>query len=221
MGVSLPNEDDRTAIVGSTGSGKTQLGIWLLSTRNYDQRPAYIFDFKGDSLIAELPAKIIPVRGGPPKAPGLYIIRPLPGADDAYVTDFLWKIWKQEGSILYIDEGYMVGRTNAAFNAILTQGRSKNIEVITLSQRPLWLSRFVFSEATYFSIFNLTDLEDRKTVSRFVPLEVYSPKTRLERFHSVWYDVAVGEGADFLPVPSRREILARFQAVSLPRHRVM
>lgn len=221
MSVSLPDQDDRTVIVGSTGSGKTFMGVWLLSTRNYSERPAIIFDFKGDSLIGALPAKEIQIRSAPPKAPGLYVVRPLPTVDDTAVIDFLWKIWKGEGYILYIDEGYMIGRANPAFNAILTQGRSKNIEVITLSQRPLWLSRFVFSEATYFSIFNLTDLEDRKTVSRFVPLEVYSPKTRLARFHSVWYDVAAGEGADFLPVPSRREIIARFTEAVQPKYGVL
>lgn len=216
----LPNDDDRTVIVGSTGSGKTFFGIWLLSTRNWYERPTYIFDFKGDKLIASLPAKVISVRANPPRDPGLYILRPLPEADDAAVEVFLQKLWQMEDAILYIDEGYMIGRSNKWYNALLTQGRSKYIEIITLSQRPLWLSRFVFSEATYFAMFNLTDKDDRKTVGRFVPPELYTADTRLPRFHCVWYDVASGDGLELRPVPGRAQILAAFQTGERAEKRV-
>lgn len=210
MPVSLPADDDRTLITGSTGSGKTFFGIWLLGTRNWYARPTILFDWKKDKLIAQLPATKISIRSKPPRDPGLYVVQPLPEADEAAVDTFLFKCWQQEDMILYFDEGYMVGKSNKWYNALLTQGRSKLIEIITLSQRPVWLSRFAFSEATYFAIFRLTDADDRKTVGRFVPPELYTSKTRLERFQSVWYDVAQGEGLTLAPVPSRTEIIAMF-----------
>lgn len=212
MSVSLPADDDRTLIVGSTGSGKTQFGIWLLSTRNWYARPTVLFDWKGDKLIAALPAKVISINSNPPRDPGLYVVRPLPGTDEEAVDRFLFKCWQQEDMILYFDEGYMVGKSNKWYNALLTQGRSKLIEIITLSQRPVWLSRFAFSEATYFGIFRLTDEDDRKTVGRFIPKSLYTSGTRLERYHSVWYDVAADQGLELAPVPSRAEIIAAFGA---------
>lgn len=210
MALSLPGDDDRTVIVGSTGSGKTFAGIWLLSNRNWYERPTYIFDFKGDALIASLPATLIGIRNPPPRDPGLYVVRPLPEQDDDAVAEFMRQIWVSGDCILYIDEGYMIQKSNKWFNALLTQGRSKLIEIITLSQRPLWLSRFVFSEATYFGIFNLTDRDDRKTVGRFVPTDLYTSDTWLERHHWIWYSVAQGEGRELDPVPGRAQIIARF-----------
>lgn len=213
----LPGPTDRTLIVGSTGSGKTRFGVWLSSTRNYDERPLFIFDYKRDDLIAQIPGKIISINKPPPTEPGIYILQPLPMVDDAAVERFLWKVWANERVILYFDEAYMVGTRRGAPNAaaalaaILTQGRSKYIEVISLSQRPVWLNEFSRSEATFYSIFNLTDELDRKTMSRFVPEELYSPQTRLSKFHSVWYDVVNGKGGVLAPVPSDAEIIARFE----------
>ena len=92
MSVRLPKYDDRTAVIGSTGSGKTQFAVWLLSTRDFDARPWIIFDFKGDSLISEIGATEISVFGGVPKKPGLYVVRPIPELHDEQVKDFFWKI---------------------------------------------------------------------------------------------------------------------------------
>jgi len=204
----LPKYDNRTAIVGSSGSGKTQFAVWLLSSRDFDVRPWYIFDFKGDELIAMIGAREISVYSEPPTKPGLYVIRPIPEKDDDAVEQFIWKIWANENAGIYIDEGYMIGPRNPAYNACLTQGRSKHIEMITLSQRPLWLSRFVFSEANFFAVFNLTDEKDRKEVGRFLNGR---SSLLLPRFNCLWYDVDKQETCQFAPVPHRNIIIKTFQ----------
>ena len=204
----LPTTDKRTVIVGSTGSGKTVGACWLLSTRDFDVRPWIIFDFKGDELIEALNPTEINVYGNPPKKPGLYVVRPIPERDDEAVTAFLWKIWKQERTGIYIDEGYMLGRRNAAYNACLTQGRSKRIEMIILSQRPRWMSLFTFSEANNFMVFNLTLEEDRKHIASFLGGHQIN---LLPRFHSLWYNVDGQEGFLLKPVPDRASLLARFE----------
>lgn len=206
--VKLPRYDKRTTVIGSTGTGKTQFAVWLLSSRDYNIRPWIIFDFKGDELIEDIGAKEINVRGKVPKEPGLYVVRPIPELDDGYVLNFLWQIWAQGNTGVYIDEGYMVGNRNPALNACLTQGRSKHVEMIILSQRPVWMSKFVFSEANYFAVFNLTVEDDRKHISGFIP------KTRIDllpKYHCLWYDVDRQKADIFSPVPEREQLIKTFR----------
>lgn len=212
MPVVLPGADKRLAICGSTGSGKTVAGVFHLNNQDWSDpkggRPWIIFDFKGDDLLAALPALEISVHDNPPKAPGLYIVRPIPQMDDEAVTVLLWKIWANENTGIYIDEGYMVGNRNPALNACLTQGRSKRIQMITLSQRPAWMSRFVFSEADYFQIFRLNDRRDYDTIQSMISVDI---KKRLSPYHSHWYDVGADEGFIFAPVPNRSALISSFR----------
>ena len=206
--ITLPRYDKRTAIVGSTGSGKTFLACWLLSTRDFDRRVWIIFDFKGDELIEDIGAQEISVRGPIPKKPGLYVVRPIPELDDEAVTALLWKIWEHGSIGIYIDEGYMIRARDPAFNACLTQGRSKHIEMIVLSQRPTWLSRFVWSESNYFGMMNLTNEDDRKLAEKFIGGHRL---TLLPEYHSLWYETQGQKGTVLKPVPGRDELLKRFQ----------
>jgi DNA helicase HerA-like ATPase len=208
VAITLPRFDKRTAVIGSTGSGKTQFAIWLLSSRDFDRRPWIIFDFKGDELIEAINPTEINVYGAPPKKPGLYVVRPIPQRDDEAVAEFLWKIWKQENTGIYVDEGFMLGTRNPALNACLTQGRSKRIEMMILSQRPVWMSKFVFSEANYYAVMNLTLEDDRKYVSSYTGgTEI----NLLPRYHSLWYDCDGQVGTVLKPVPGRDELLERFE----------
>jgi DNA helicase HerA-like ATPase len=208
MQVTLPTGDKRTAIVGSTGSGKTQFAVWLLASRDFHRRPWIIFDFKGDELIAELGATEISIFGAPPKKPGLYVVRPIPELHDKAVVAFLWRIWARGKTGIYIDEGYMLGARNPALNACLTQGRSKKIEMIILSQRPVWMSRFVFSEANFFAVFNLNLEDDRRHVSTFLGGQRIN---LLPRFHCQWYDCDGQRGTLLAPVPDRETLIQRFE----------
>jgi DNA helicase HerA-like ATPase len=203
----LPGADKRTAVIGSTGSGKTQFAVWLLSTVDFNRRPWIIFDFKGDELIEAIDPQEISIYSNPPKKPGLYVVRPIPQRDDNAVESFLWKCWQKERIGLYIDEGYMLGNRNPALNACLTQGRSKKIQMIILSQRPVWMSKFVFSEANSFAVFNLTLKDDRDFVSGYIGgLKI----NLLPKYHSLWYDVDGQRGYHLNPVPSREELLETF-----------
>lgn len=203
----LPRYDKRTSVLGSTGSGKTQFAVWLLSLRDFDKRPWVIFDFKGDELIEAINPQEISIFDNPPKKPGLYVVRPIPEMHDEAVKNFLWKCWAKGRIGLYIDEGYMLGARNPALNACLTQGRSKHIEMIVLSQRPKWMSKFVFSEANYFAVFNLTLAEDRDYVRAYIG---ETNVTLLPRYHSLWYDVDKQEACQFGPVPDRKTLIASF-----------
>lgn len=214
----LPSNRQRLAIMGRTGSGKTQFAGWVLSEAPFDRQPYVIIDYKYDDLlngsdrIREIGLDEIP------KYPGLYILHPRPSVDDGAVEAWFWKVLDREKIGLYIDEAYMVP-DKAALQAVLTQGRSKNIPVIALTQRPTWISRFIFSEADYYSVFHLQDARDRQTVQSFLPAGLLDE--RQPPFHSRWHDVGHDLTFDLLPVPNAETILDRIDTrLSPKRHRI-
>lgn len=204
---SLPNDSQRCAIIGRTGSGKTQAALWQLSLRSYPTRPWIVFDFKGDRSIADIPrAEVIALGTKLPSKPGIYIVRPLPFQADE-VEAMLWAIWQRENIGLWFDEGYMVNKSNA-FQALLTQGRSKSIPLIILTQRPVWINRFVWSESDFFQLFTLSNKQDRKVVLEMIP---GAPES-IPPYHSIWYEVAVDRKIILQPVPDRNIIFETFRA---------
>jgi hypothetical protein len=201
----FPKDTERHVIVGATGSGKTQAALWHLSFRDYEQMPWVIYNYKRDESIdgipgaQELPTDEIPVD------PGVYITHPLPDED---VEPQMWSLWNRGDVGVYVDEGYMVGRNNRAFRALLTQGRSRHVPMIVLSQRPVWMDRFVFSEAEYHQIFRLQHRKDREAVEQFVPADL---EKRLPEYHSYYYDVAQNHVYVVRPVPSLEHIHETFR----------
>ena len=198
----LPRDDERVAIVGRTGSGKTLAALWQLSLRSYPTMPWVIIDYKGDENISRIPRlKEIAVKSDPPNKPGLYAVRPLPHQNDD-VENFLWKIWEKENTGLYFDEGYMFANSDA-LRALLTQGRSKNIPIIILTQRPTWISRFVWSESDFIQLFSLSNARDQKTMREIMPF-----KSIPTHYHSVWHQVKDGQNFLLRPVPNMNTVLA-------------
>jgi len=214
-GFRLPRDDQRTLIFGRTGSGKTQYGAWLLSESNFHKRPTVIVDYKGDKLLNSSPY-IEEIRlNTVPKHPGLYIVHPKPD-DDMKVEAWFWKLWAKENIGLSIDEGYMVP-DKGALRALLTQGRSKHIPAIILTQRPVWITRFAVSEADYYTAFHLNSDKDRKTVEAFLPHGALGE--RLLPYHSKWYDVGSDTLLTMSPSPSADHIEERFNERLRPRRR--
>lgn len=209
----LPGNTHRHAIIGRTGSGKTQAGSWFLSHAPFDKQPYVVFDYKGDDLLNSIPYIKELRLGDVPKKPGLYITHPIPEKDDAVVEKYLWDIWSKEKIGLYFDETYMIP-DGPAFKTILTQGRSKRIPVIACTQRPRFITRFLFSEADFYSVFHLNDLPDIKRVEEMLP---GSLTDRLPPYHSRYYDV--GNDLTFVmkPVPERDTILDRFDERLAPK----
>lgn len=202
----FPQPDERTTIVGSTGSGKTQLGAWLLSHANFDEMPYVIFDYKGDELLNSLGAQIVPITGEPPDKPGLYITHLIPEKDDDAREAFLWKLHARGNTGIYVDEGFNFDNSNA-LDTILMQGRSKKLPTYINSQRPSWVSRYAFSEASHIVVFFLNDRRDRMKVREF--FNKYD-EGDLPDYHAQWYQI--GKRKNFLlpPVSNADKIRARF-----------
>lgn len=211
----LPNNTEHVSVIGQNGTGKTQLAAWLLSRASFDKMPWVIIDYKREQLFARTHGiQQLGLFGGRPpwkrpRRPGLYIIQPQPWEKDE-LEDFLYNIWRKGKCGVYFDEAHMIPKQeDGAFQALLTQGRSKQIPLIVLTQRPAYVSRFVMSEAKFFSIFHLNDRRDRDTVASFVPV----PKDYdLPKYHSYWHDV--GDRTTFVlqPVPEANIIRSRIEA---------
>jgi len=207
-GFRFPSNTQRALIVGRTGSGKTQYGTWLLSKAPFDRQPYFIVDYKTDELLnATDRIREIGLHEAIPKHPGLYIVHPLPHQEEE-VERWLWKLWEKGRVGLYVDEGYFLP-DKGAFQAILTQGRSRKIPSIVLTQRPVKINRFAISESDFYNIFHLNDRDDRTEVGRFIPRDRIDVNTRLPRYHSAWYDVANDHSLVIEPVPGSDTILDR------------
>lgn len=210
MKIRLPGLTDRTAIVGKTGSGKTQFSTWLLSTQPFDKQPYIIVDYKRDELLNSVDRirEISFADKKLPTEPGLYILQPMPHQDVA-MENFLWRVWEHEKIGLYFDEGTLVpgnsaGARNGAFQAILQQGRSKRVPAITVSQRPAGISKSVLSEADFFAGFYLNTDADLKRIAEMMPKGAMDGIK--QDFHCVWYDVKKDTMCRFSPVPNADNI---------------
>jgi hypothetical protein len=215
-----PNDTHRIVVLGRTGTGKTQFAVHLLSSRDFTTKPWTVIDYKRDGLINALIKQndlpIVSPYRDPPTRPGLHVMHPLPHVDDDAMEAWLMKVWEQKNHGLYVDEGYQLPQ-RAGYDIILTQGRALHIPVISLYQRPVWMSRFAVAQADYFAVFNQNDKRDLKVTQEFMKpylldtgqeITVYDD---LPKYYCFWYDVNNGETYILRPAPSRVEILMAFQ----------
>jgi hypothetical protein len=212
--VRLPDDTQRLSIVGRTGSGKTQAAAWHFSHSDFDVKPWIVYDFKRDALLGEIgnmegtyhiDTNEVPAR------PGIYFVHPHPDDTEA-VQDQLEGIWRQQHTGVLIDEGYMVSQSansHSWLRTLLTQGRSLHIPMIILSQRPVWMDRFVFSEADFYQVFRLNHSGDRKKIMEYIPADL---SERLPEYYSFYHDVAREETIVMKPVPDEETILGFFDS---------
>jgi len=202
----LPSDSQHISIIGSNGSGKTQAALWHLSERSYTAKPWIIYNFKRDESIDDIPGARFIGTDIVPTSPGVYVVHPYPD-EQLEVENQMWAIWERGNTGVYVDEGYMIGRHNGAFRALLTQGRSKRIPMMVLSQRPVWMDKFVFSESQFFQVFRLQSSDDIKSIMKFVPADLTK---RLPDYCSYYYDVGDNKLSKLSPVPDIDSIHATF-----------
>lgn len=192
-------------------------GLWHLSNHDLDF-PWVVFNFKGDKHIDSIQeAEHIGFDYVPKKKDsGLFVIHVSPydlegnSKGKSAFEKYLLKIWEREQCGVFMDEAVMVGN-NPAFVWLLTQGRSKEIPMIICAQRPAYISRFAFSEATFIQVFDLNDDRDIDTVEGFVPLD-WADEKPLGPHQSWYYSVEDNQLFRFNPVPNMNKIREAFAA---------
>lgn len=218
-----PTDQNRTIILGRTGSGKSQFATALQSTRNFHEMPWIWLDYKREDLIDDIVKEArgairdIKPTDNVPKEPGMYRMLLSPLIDDDAVTDFLWRVYKRGNVGINLDEGYALPQSRKhPFDVILTQGRSLHIPVIALYQRPVYMSRFAVAQADFFAVFEQNDERDLKVTSQFVKPAMGENGRKitvfdtLPKYNCLWYDVSEGVSSILKPAPSRDEIINAF-----------
>ena len=210
----IPNDAERTVVVGMTGSGKTQGASFLLSRMNYAEMPWVVFDFKREAMFEEM--ALFPLTSlQAPRDPGIYIDRTGPG-DLENIETLMLDIHARGDCGMLIDEGMELGHSRA-FRTVLTQGRSLRIPIITCSQRPAHVTLSVFTEANFFMVYDLTHPDDEKLIAGY--LKRKKPPPPLPRYHFYWYEVVEKTLLQMRPVPERDRIIntIRTQQESIAR----
>lgn len=191
--------DERIAIIGKTGSGKTELAKKLLELFPY----TVVLDNKGmfgsDAQTKQfnLPGWVL-VRdfdslGEAGKRFNKIVFRPAPEleanqSEFREVMDaFYWWIYNRENCIIYTDEATAV--TDSAnilpgHNACLKRGRELNIGCWNSTQQPVNVHNTLFSEAEHYFCFRTQVQGHRDKLSGFMGDEV--KKVIPPKYH-FWY----------------------------------
>jgi hypothetical protein len=218
MPIGRPNLSERVTCIGRTGTGKTVGGLWHLANYPLDKFPFVLIDFKNeehfDSLpnVQEVGFDFVPGR----KDDGLFRLRCTPYdvmgtiKEKSRLDGFLVHIWEHEDCGLFVDEAYIIGNSTA-LNLCYTQGRSKQIPMITCTQRPSNCSRYAFSEASFIQCFDLNDQRDIDTVEEFMPID-WDDEPPLLKHQSYYYEIAENDMVRLNPVPPVKDLREIFDA---------
>ena len=195
----------RCLVVGRTGSGKTVWGRWML---NRSPGKWIILDMKHDEgfqgkgrIITDLPDVNMLLKLW--KKDRWIIIRPKT-LDPDLIDQWIEYVHESVENVgLFVDELYYIhthGQAGRGLIGWLTRGRSRKQSFLGGTQRPAWISKFLFSESDRFSIFSLNLLEDRKRVYEFVGDKIVLQNP--PEFCWRWYDISKNKLLTFGKVPA-------------------
>lgn len=205
----------RAVVVGRTGSGKSSLAGFLLrqspqqwvilnpkGTRAYDTLPDAITIHGMDYAKIN---KAIKERGrnGAARYRFINIVPTRNQSTFEIMDEFIGYMHDSYTAVgLVADELYTLhkgGRPGDGLMAWLTRGRELKQSFLGLTQRPAWVSKFIFSEADYIGEMSLTIAEDRKTM--FANTGVEKMMENIPQYEWLWYDVAREKLRHFNPLP--------------------
>lgn len=172
--------DERLAIIGATGSGKTVVAKYLLerTTRAIVVDPKHTFELESFKV----------TKGKPFFRKKQYhmIYRPSM-ARDKELAELLIYFWHQGDTIIYIDELSTISEgypgTIAVLSEIARTGRERNVGLWVTMQRPRYVPKLFLTEAEQMFVFALRNGEDRLYVAGYAGEEVKRP---IEKYQ-FWY----------------------------------
>jgi len=197
----------RATIAGRTGSGKSTLACWLLS-----RSPLHwiVLNPKWTKAYADLPDAVtidgikIDKINRAIEDHRYTIVNPQGIENNWEYLDNVIQYYHEsrENLGLCADELYTLhnnGRAGPGLIGWLTRGRELGQSFLGMTQRPAWVSQFVFSEADYIAEMDLTLLKDRKAIYDATGQEYMLHRLPPRKWY--WYDVSKDTIAKYGAVP--------------------
>jgi hypothetical protein len=199
---------ERFVIAGRTGSGKSTLASWFLAGSSQHW---VILNPKHTPFYRQLPDSIVYRKFKPwdllsDARRRKFVVLELSGEESQpYFMDGIiaWLHATLKNIGVCCDELYTLhassGRAGPGLVGWLTRGREYKQSFLGLTQRPVWVSRFVFSEASYLIEMDLTFEDDRETLYEYTG----SPYFRARVLGHRWlcYNVSLDATTLYGPVP--------------------
>lgn len=201
------NPGERAIAAGRSGSGKSTMACYLLKrspghwiiinpkhTKAFNNLPDSVTLTKIDTK--EISKQISEHR--------FVIINPPSSQAEPEMLDAL-VLWLHETFTdigICVDELYTLhtnGKAGPGLIGWLTRGREMKQSFFGLTQRPAWISKFLFSESNFIVGMSLNLQDDRKRMHEFTGREQF--KDKLEPRKWLWYDVDKDNLRQFGAVP--------------------
>lgn len=213
----FPKPDQHVAIAGMTGSGKTvgALNMMVHRLNNNPEIPWVVIDHKRDPNLAKLPAEKMSVSQRFLPGKGLFIIRPsIRGTDKPELEALLERMFKAGKWGIFVDEGHLMGKS-PAINDILVAGRAKRVVVMWCSQRAQNIDPFVWSQSTFYRVYQLQTGLDVKRFNENFPVRYFEPQP----YHSHYYDGTQRKVFYLGPSPDLRETISLLDVHEMREHK--
>jgi hypothetical protein len=172
---------DRYLIAGQSGSGKSVATAFIAT---HAKQPVFVFDVKGEEhyqrafsghfvIASEADQALRWLSWADGEKVRAVIYQPMLGELSRIqdIATSLFRVILAQGNwCVVVDEAYSLGDCEGLV-AALTRGRSLGVTTLVATQRPRWVTRFAFTEATHFFVFYLQDVEDKKRVAEFTAIK--------------------------------------------------
>lgn len=175
---------EHLAIIGDTGTGKTFLASLLLQSRKH----LIALKSKADRTTIDAQKTVKLDRDLAQLRYTRFVLYPDYDGQQLEFARALERAWVEGGWTVYLDElPYLTGLKLTPFiDRLLTQGRSKDLTIVSGMQRPVGVTRNAIAQSTHVICF-IQEGRDVKTV-----VEATSPKLKdvlpeLAPHEFVWY----------------------------------
>lgn len=177
--------DERWAIVGKSGSGKSVFARWIDHQYYKAHWPIVIIDPKkryvdaalGDefshdpatSSIAK-PFRIMDGLFNPDAKCQIYLPT-FPAMADATLNRLFFSLLERGGVVLHIEDMSQVANESKSpigLTALMTDGRAAEVVMLMCAQRPVGIPRNMVDQAENFVFFRMPDIDDRTRASKIL-----------------------------------------------------